>query len=74
MSDKITDLISKGYGVFIDSGDDGVDEQGQPYAFHVTVTTGEWDDLTIVVGRYSHDWEEALQEVWEEVQGVKNKY
>ena len=68
-SEIIAALVAKGYGVFIDLGDDGIDEQDKPFPYHVTVTSGEWDDLTIVIGTYGHDWEEALQQVWEEVQG-----
>jgi len=67
MSNRIADLVSKGYGVFIDSGNDGLDEQNKPYTYHITVTLGEWPDLEIDIGTYGHNWEEALQELWEEV-------
>ena len=65
--EMIADLVSRGYGVFIDPGDDGVDEQDRPFRYHVAVTSGEWDGLSIEMGMYSHDWEEALREVWEGV-------
>lgn len=60
----ITSLIQKGYWIEFSPGDDGIDENGDPFTFHVQLNA----DGRIIHGEYTHD-PEAVLKSWQSFKG-----
>lgn len=67
MVELITSLVQKGYWVEFSPGDDGIDENGEPFPFHIQLKV----DGHSVYGEYTNDPEIVLKS-WQDFETAAN--